>query len=513
MKKLYKNNNPSLFSSKDFQQIRRLGQHLNTVQKQIDMYRRGPVYLNLKRPCTVNDGILSLSAAQRRKLISFYEKNAENYKLMKFVPASGAASRMFADWFSLLDSEESDSMKMRQLFLKNLKRYPFYSLLNQNKRTSQFIQQKDVKALLDYILSSSGLQYGRLPKALIPFHFYTDKDIRTAMEEHLYEAAHYVCGAGNVCDLHFTISPEHEKDIIKKIKSVKSECQKLYSVKYKISYSFQSPSTNVLAVDEHGLPFRDNSGHLVFRPGGHGTLLKNLNTLNADFIFIRNIDNIAPQPLWKKIVPCHKMMGGLAMQMQKEIFANLRLLSIPDMKIANIDKIQNFCCRKLNIDFPRNFKNHSRKDRVKILFSMLNRPLRICGVVRNNKEPGGGPFWIKENDGALTMQIVESAHVDKRKADQLKIWSEAQYFNPVDMVCCIKDYRGKKFNLKNYVNENSYIISNKKEKGLNIKALEMPGLWNGSMAYWNTIFVKIPLFVFNPVKSVNDLLRPSHLIS
>lgn len=512
MKKLFKNKSKSLFSSKDIQQIKCLGQNLNTVQHQMDMYRKGPVYLNLNRPCKVNDGIMSFKASQRKKLISFYEKNAECYKLMKFVPASGAASRMFADWFALLDSE-SDSMKISQSFMSNLTKYPFYILLRQNKKVLRFIEQKNVKALLDYILSVRGLNYGWLPKALIPFHFYNEEDVRTAMEEHLYEAAHYVCGADHECNFHFTISQEHQDVIIEKIKAVKSACQKRYSVKYKISYSFQLPSTNMLAVDDHGLPFRDKSGKIVFRPGGHGTLLGNMNKLNADIIFIRNIDNVAPQPLWRQIVPYHKMMGGLAMQLQKEIFTNLRNLQLPDIKIATIHKIQYFCHTKLNIYFPRNFRNLSSRDRIEFLFSILNRPLRVCGVVRNNKEPGGGPFWVKENDGTLTMQIVESAHVDKRKDDQLKIWSEAQYFNPVDMVCCIKDYRGKKFNLNNYVNKNSYIISNKKEKGLRIKALEMPGLWNGSMAYWNTVFVKIPLIVFNPVKSVDDLLRPVHLIS
>ena len=241
--------------------------------------------------------------------------------------------------FLCSDNEEFDSPKINQSFLINLKRYPFYFLINQDKRAFQFIQQKNIKGLLDYILSARGLNYGWLPKALIPFHFYTERDVRTAMEEHLYEAAHYVCGAGNVCHLHFTISPEHQKDIIEKIKAVKSVSQRMYAVKYKISYSFQSPSTNMLAVDENGLPFRDEDGNLVFRPGGHGTLLGNMNKLNADFIFIRNIDNVAPQPLWKKIVPYHKMMGGLAMQIQEEIFENIRQLKVPNKTTVHIDKI------------------------------------------------------------------------------------------------------------------------------------------------------------------------------
>jgi hypothetical protein len=512
MKKALKNKNNLPFSPKDIQQIKRLGLHLNTVEKQLDLYSQGSTFLNLNRPCRVNDGILSVTPLQRKKLISFYEKKSEKYKLMKFVPASGAASRMFAEWFSALDDGGFDSPQFKQSFLRNLKRYPFYFLIRQDKSACQLIEQKNIRGLLDYILSAGGLNFGWLPKALIPFHLYPEGNARTALEEHLFEAAQYVLGAREVCNLHFTISPEHQKEIIRKIKAVKSEYENIYSVKYNISLSFQSPLTNMLAVDENNLPLRDKDGSLIFRPGGHGTLLGNLNKLNADFIFIRNIDNVAPQPLWKKIIPYKKMMGGLAIQTQEEIFENIRQLEVANINISDIKKIQTFCSRRLNIDFPREFNIQPRKDKIQFLLSVLNRPLRVCGVVRNNREPGGGPFWVEENDGTLILQIVESAHVDKRKNDQPSIWSEAQYFNPVDMVCSIKDYQGKTFNLLNFVNNNSYTISSKNEKGRNIKALEMPGLWNGSMAYWNTIFVKLPLFVFNPVKAVDDLLRPGHLI-
>lgn len=511
MKKIGNHKRQLLFSSKDLQQIRRLGQHFNAVNKQLELYRQGPVFLRLNRPCRIHDGILSIPPARKNELVAFYENHAGKSRLMKFVPASGAASRMFAEWFSLLDSEALNKPECGRSFMKKLKKYPFYFLIEQDKKASKFIRQNNIRDLLAYILSAGGLKYGWLPKALIPFHFYKEDDIRTAMEEHLYEAADYVRGAGNICRLHFTVSREHQNEIVEKIRIVKSECQKHHPVRFSITYSFQSAATNVLAVDEKGLPFRDDTGALVFRPGGHGTLLGNLNKLNADLIFIRNIDNIAPQTRWKKMVPFHKMMGGLAMQIQEEIFANIRRLKAKRISAANIEKARLFCSGTLNIRLTENFNRQSRNDKITALFSVLNRPLRVCGVVRNNNEPGGGPFWVEEDDGTLTMQIVESAHVDQRKNDQLKIWSKAQYFNPVDMVCCIKDYRGKPFNLNHFVNRNSYIISSKKEKGRAIRALEMPGLWNGSMAYWNTVFVKIPLMVFNPVKSVDDLLRPVHL--
>ena len=510
MNKISKNKNDVSFFPKDIKQIKRLGIHLNTLEKQLDLYRQGSTFLNLNRPCKVNDGILSITSGQRKKLISFYEKKSEKYKLMKFVPASGAASRMFAEWFSALDNDGFDSPALNQSFLRNFKKYPFYFLIRQDKSASQLIEQKNIKGLLNYILSAKGLNYGLMPKALIPFHLYREKNARTALEEHLFEAAKYISRPGDVCNIHFTISPEHKNNIYEKIKAVKFRYENLGQIKYKISLSVQSPATNILAVDENNLPLRDAEGKLMFRPGGHGSLLSNLQNLEADFIFIKNIDNIATEPLLKKNIPYKRMMGGLAMQIQEEIFTSIRQLKDSNINISDIEKIKIFCSKKLNFFFPRKFMNQSRNEKIQFLFSVLNRPLRICGVVRNKREPGGGPFWVEENDGTLTLQIVENAHVDKRKNDQSIIWSEAQYFNPVDMVCCIKNYQGKKFNLFNYVNNNSYTISYKNEKGRKIKALEMPGLWNGSMAYWNTVFVKLPLIVFNPVKAVSDLLRKEH---
>ncbi|MBN1365493.1 MAG: DUF4301 family protein [Syntrophaceae bacterium] len=500
------------FSPEDIRQIKHLGLNLNTMEKQLELFRRGSKYLNLNRPCRVNDGILSVTSVQRKNLISLYERKSKNYKLMKFVPASGAASRMFAEWFSARDCGGFGSSALNQKFLRNLKRYPFYFLIRQNKSAFQLIKQKNIKGLLDYILSDGGLNYGCLPKALIPFHIYHKKNVRTALEEHLIEAFQYIRGVNDECNLHFTILEEHKKEIINKIKAIKSEYEKMYSGKYEISTSFQRPSTKIIAVDDHNLPLRNKDGFLIFRPGGHGALLENLNKLNADFIFIKNIDNIAPQPLWGKIIPYSKMIGGLAIKIQEEIFDGIRQLESSNIKFSNLEEIQNLCTDKLSINFPQRYMNRSWKDKIRFLFSILNRPLRICGVVRNEKEPGGGPFWVEENDGTLTLQIVENAQVDKKKNDQLIIWSKAEYFNPVDIICSIKNYQGKKFNLFNYVNNDSYTISFKNEKGLKIKVLEMPGLWNGGMAYWNTVFVKLPLIVFNPVKDVNDLLRPEHLI-
>ena len=501
----------NLFTQKDLRQINKLGLIPRDVEKQMTTYHHGPNYLALNRPCSINDGILSITKAAMKELIKLYEKEAVNFKLLKFVPASGAASRMFTEWFSAIEKGGFDSPALNQSFLRDLKKYPFYSLLKQNKRASEFIEQKNIKSILDYILSANGLNFGWLPKALIPFHLYSAGEVRTALEEHLFEAVQYVRGAGDVCHLHFTISQEHKKDVAKKIKTVKCKYENLCRIKYKISSSVQSPSTNILAVDENILPLRDDAGNLIFRPGGHGSLLKNLQNLDADFIFIKNIDNIVPEKLLRKILPYKKMLGGLALQIQKEIFAILRQMENNEIDSKQIEEIKNYCSQ-INIVFTRSIKRQSLKQQKQIIFSSLNRPLRVCAMVRNEGEPGGAPFWVDERDGIQTLQIIENGHVDKNSTKQMAIWSAAQYFNPVDMVCCTKNYRGKKFNLDDYVNKDAYLITMKNEKGRSLKALESPGLWNGGMANWNTVFVELPIIVFNPVKTVNDLLRQEHLI-
>ncbi|MGA2780525.1 MAG: DUF4301 family protein [Smithella sp.] len=502
----------NLFTQNDLRRIKKLGLTPRDVEKQMESYRHGSNYLKLNRPCAINDGILLIQKAAMDELIKLYDREAGKFKLLKFVPASGAASRMYAEWFSALESGGFGSPALNQSFLRNFKKYPFYFLIKQNKRASEFIEQKNVKSLLDYILSSKGLNFGWLPKALIPFHLYSAEEARTALEEHLFEAAQYLRGADNVCHLHFTISQEHKKDVAEKIKAVKSKYQNLCRIKYKISSSIQLPSTNVLAVDENNLPLRDAAGNLIFRPGGHGSLLTNLQNLDADFIFIKNIDNIVPEKLLRKILPYKKMLGGLALQIQQEIFAILRQIENDEIDYKQNDEIKNYCFRSLNIVFPRSMSRQSLKIQKQIIFSLLNRPLRVCAIVRNEGEPGGAPFWVEERDGNQTLQIVESGHVDKSHPKQMAVWSAAQYFNPVDLVCCTKNYRGEKFNLGSYVNNDAFLITRKNEKGRSLKALESPGLWNGGMAYWNTVFVELPIIVFNPVKTVNDLLRPQHLI-
>lgn len=511
MKKML--NNHFIFSKKDIRQIESHGLRLIDVNRQLAAYRKGPRHIHLNRPCAIRDGIISISPAEKNKLIALYEKESAGYKIVKFVPASGAASRMFAEWFSALNNEGFGSAKLNQAFMRDLRKYPFFGLFRQDNKVFQRVRQKNIKNILNYILSAEGLNYGWLPKALIPFHLYGKNEMRTALEEHLFEGALYIRSQRNICPLHFTVSAEHKKNIVEKIKSVKAFYEDRFRIKYEISLSVQSPSTDTLAVDENNLPLRDGRKNLVFRPGGHGSLLGNLKNLDADFIFIKNIDNIAPEKLLQYIIPEKKMMGGLAVRLQKEIYSAVRQLKSAKVDAVQIEGIISFCSKKLNIVFPHDFDRQSRRDKIKFLISKLNRPLRICAMVRNEGEPGGGPFWVEEKDGTQSLQIIEKAHIDKSNPGQLAVWERSQYFNPVDMVCCVKDYRGRKFKLPDYVDRNTYLISQKHEKGRGINALEAPGLWNGAMAKWNTVYVKAPLLVFNPVKTVNDLLRPEHQIT
>lgn len=477
------------------------------VRKQILLYKNKSKTLSLNRECKIDDGIYQISSSRKKRLIQYYEQYQKKNKIIKFVPASGAASRMFAHWHNLAQQKDTVSISDKNAFFRDLRKMPFFPLLEKDEKARNLLKNKNIKELLKFILSRDGLNLTDKPKALILSHRYSETDMRTPLEEHLYEAGSY---CKNVCRVHFTISPEHRKSINEKIKEVKKRYEKEWNVKYKIDLSFQSRATNIIAVDHYNKPLRDSEGKLIFRPGGHGALLDNLQKLNADLIFIKNIDNIVPEKLCGKIIPYKKMLGGLALQTRDQIFEILRRMEKEKINLEQLNVIAKYCTEKINIVFPPEFYSSTLQKRKKIIFSLLNRPLRVCAMVRNTGEPGGGPFWVEEGNKTQTLQIVEYAHVNKNNSSQSQIWSRAKYFNPVDIACCTKNYQGKKFDLKKYVNKDTYLITSKTEKGKNIKVQEMPGLWNGSMHYWNTIFVELPLITFNPVKTIYDLLRPQH---
>ncbi len=504
--------NNHLFNAQDLRRIRALGLRPSDVKKQLEAYRRGLSFLTLVRPCVPGDGIRSLTPAERRRLIRLYDAEATGCKMVKFVPASGAASRMFAGWYAAADRGTFGNDGLDRSFFRDLGRMPFISLLKQNEHTRRMLRKKDVRAVLQSILLPSGLNYGGLPKALLSFHAYRGGEVRTALEEHLREAADLIADRRKVCQLHVTVSAEHAQPVKSFLRLSIPRLEESCGVRFRVELSVQSPSTSIVAADGQSRPFRDEDGCLVFRPGGHGALLQNLQRIDADFIFVKNIDNIPPESLHKKILPYKKVLGGLMIETQRQVYSCLRRLERKDLSLSDLQTVAVFCRDALSSDFPKEFSKLAARERRQWLFRLLNRPLRVCGMVRNEGEPGGGPFWVLEKDQSRTLQIVESAHVDFSLPQQADIWSKASYFNPVDMVCCTKNYRGEKFILDDYVNRDAYLISPKTQKGRELQAQELPGLWNGGMAFWNTIFVEFPLAVFNPVKTVYDLLRPQHRI-
>ncbi len=364
------------------------------------------------------------------------------------------------------------------------------------------------KNILEYILTAKGLDYADLPKGLIKFHRYPDHS-RTPFEEHLVEAAAYVKDRNGVARIHFTISPEHEGAIKNHIERVRDRYEKS-GVKYEITFSYQKPSTDTVAVDLENRPFRDAEGKLVFRPGGHGALLENLYELEGDIIFIKNIDNVVPDRLKGETYLYKRVLGGLLVELQKQIFQYLDRISKGDLNEPLIEEIIGFASDRLYIVLPKRIGQGTKEEKADFLFSRLNRPLRVCGIVKNQGEPGGGPFWVEHADGTSSMQIVESSQVNMKSAGQKEIWESSTHFNPVDLVCGVRDYLGKAFNLMNFTDPETGFISTKSYEGRELKALELPGLWNGGMANWNTVFVEVPIITFNPVKTVFDLLRKEH---
>lgn len=434
---------------------------------------------------------------------------------MKFVPASGAASRMFRDWYLTLEQGRFNSSESEQLFLKNLHDYPFYRdladvIAKKGGRIDLYIRDRRAIDLLSLILTEKGLNYGRLPKALIKFHTCADGSGRTPLEEHLVEAACYTKDARGFCRLHFTISAEHQTKIIGYLKDLQKTYQETYGAQFDICYSVQSTATNTIAVDLENRPFRDDRGRLIFRPGGHGALLANLQHMGGDLVFVKNIDNVVSEHLMAPTVRYKKYIGGYLISLQEEIFRYLHMLSEASVHTSEISMISAFCREKLHLGFPAPYDSYSAGEKSHFLFGKLNRPIRICGMVKNEGEPGGGPFWVDEPDGNQSLQIVEAMQINRHSDVQRALWSSGTHFNPVDLVCGLKDYRGQPFDLDRFVDTNAMCIAQKSEKGRDLKALELPGLWNGSMSKWNTVFVETPVETFNPVKIIEDLLRPSH---
>lgn len=491
-----------MFIEKDLDKIKLRGASLETIQQQIENFKKGFPYLNVIKAATIGDGIIALSDSQAGKYAKYFDSRASKLKLLKFVPASGAATRMFKSLFSAKDEGKLD--KSVNEFLERLKDFAFYNTLV--KAIGD--ESVDYQTVLEYLLTDKGLDYGSLPKGLLHFHQY-GKVARTPVEEHLVEGAKYANSNGKV-KLHFTVSPEHRKKFKTLIDSVLPKYEAKYKVKYSISFSEQKPSTDTIAVNIDNTPFRSGSDDLLFRPAGHGALLENLNEQEADIIFIKNVDNVVPDRLKSKTILYKKALAGLLLDYQEKIFGYLTKLYNEEVDAKLLKEILSFLETKLCTMPPEGFGSYSVDAQMDYCKRKLNRPIRLCGMVKNVGEPGGGPFWAKDPDSSVSLQVVESAQIDLGNAQQKEIFDKATHFNPVDLICSVKDYVGNKFNLLNYRDPMTGFITQKSQSGKDLKAQELPGLWNGAMSDWNTLFVEVPLITFNPVKTVNDLLRNEH---
>ncbi len=502
-------------------QIQNKGITPELIEMQIKSFETGFPFINLNKPAVIGDGILRFSEAEIEKYIALYDSESTTIDRLKFVPASGAATRMFKEMFSFMenpdaaDNDDTESNPNSPMYLmKNIHKLAcFESLVKVLKKNNldiyELITRKDFHTITDFILSEKGLGYSQLPKGLLEFHKYAD-NARTSIEEHLVEGAQYAVKPDRSVDIHFTISPEHRAKIIRHISDIMPVYEKLFDVNFKITYSEQKPSTDTIAVDMENKPFREKDGSLVFRPGGHGALIENLNDIKANIVFIKNIDNVVPDKYKQETYKYKKLLGGLLLSLKKKISEYLEVLEKGNLTSDTLNTILRFAKNDLMIS-PELFEgNHSESDLTKLLFEKLNRPIRLCGMVKNEGEPGGGPFWVMSNNGEKSLQIVESSQVDMKNSKQKEIFSSGSHFNPVDLVCSLRNYKGENFNLLNYIDYSTGFISEKSKDGRALKAIELPGLWNGAMANWITLFVEVPVITFNPVKTINDLLREQH---
>ena len=504
-----------MLSPKDLEQIERKGISEQQIEKQLEEFKTGFPFLKLDAAASIGNGIIATSAEDVKRYTEAWNAyKAEGKKIVKFVPASGAASRMFKNMFAFLTADyDVPTTDFEKTFFDNVVKFAFYPALNamceknEGKNIEALMGEGNYKAVVANLLEAKGLNYGQLPKGLLLFHSYED-GARTPLEEHLVEGALYADSKGMV-HIHYTVSPEHRALFEKKVADTKEKYEKAYNVKYDITFSEQKPSTDTIAVNPDDTPFRNADGSLLFRPGGHGALIENLNEIPADVVFIKNIDNVVPDRLKADTVTYKQVIAGVLVSLQEKAFEYLRLLDEGTYNHEKLEEMIRFvqrdlCCRKHDI------KELEDAELVIYLRSKLNRPMRVCGVVKNVGEPGGGPFLTYNQDGTVSLQILESSQIDKSNTEYMKMFTEGTHFNPVDLVCAVKNYKGEKFNLPDYVDRTTGFISSKSKNGKDLKALELPGLWNGAMSKWNTVFVEVPLSTFNPVKTVNDLLREQH---
>ncbi len=504
-----------MLSQEDLKQIAAKGITPEQIDAQLKEFETGFPFLRLEAAAAIGNGIVAPDEEERSAYIKAWDDyKAQGKKIVKFVPASGAASRMFKDMFAFLSADyDVPTTAFEKNYFDHIHQFAFFEALddkckeNEGKGIDQLMEEGNFKAVVANMLNATGLNYGQLPKGLLLFHNYQEGP-RTPMEEHLVEGALYAASNGEA-NVHFTVSHEHMQLFEQKVKDKKDGYAGKYGIQYNISFSEQKPSTDTVAANPDNTPFRTEDGELLFRPGGHGALIENLNEIDADVIFIKNIDNVVPDRLKDDTVTYKQLIAGILVTLQKKAYDYLRLLDTGKYDHEQLEEIIRFvqrdlCCRKTDIKLLED------AELVIYLRKKLNRPMRVCGVVKNVGEPGGGPFLTYNQDGTISLQILESSQIDKSNEAYQKMFTEGTHFNPVDLVCAVKDYKGQAFNLPEFVDKTTGFISSKSKNGKELKALELPGLWNGAMSDWNTVFVEVPLSTFNPVKTVNDLLREQH---
>lgn len=505
-----------MFTENDKQQMAKKGIAEETVQQQLNRFATGFPFLKVTSAANIGNGLLKLTKAEELECISAWDEYlAQGGNVEKFVPASGAASRMFKNMFGFLSAEyDVPTTDFEKAFFAGLKNFAFKAALdekcvaNYGKDAESLAAEGQYKAVVKMLLTADGLNYGALPKGVLQFHKVGDT-VHTALEEHLEEGAQYAADKDGNVNLHFTVSPEHKQLFANVIATKAAELETKYGVKYNITMSEQKASTDTIAVNMDNTPFRNADGSLLFRPAGHGALIENLNDRTADVVFVKNIDNVVPESKRDITVQYKKVIGGYLVLLQRCIKKYINLLDSGNYDIKGVREIIHFLHDKLSIRYSET-KNLDDSELVVYLRGKLNRPIRVCGMVVNDGEPGGGPFIAVNKDGSTSPQILESSQFDANDPASKDMMKTASHFNPVDLVCYIKDVNGEKFNLPAYVDADTGFISEKSKDGKELKALELPGLWNGSMSDWNTVFIEVPAATFNPVKTVNDLLRPMH---
>jgi hypothetical protein len=507
----------------DYENIKIHGMSVDTIGKHIEIFKNGIPKAILERAATRGDGILVLKPADFEKYAHLFDQQKRHLILEKFVPASGAASRMFKflSEFLLEYRREEESINAYinrknatdlKVFLVGLEKFPFYEevKLRLQKHYSNYITwNSDLRKyyFIKTMLSTKHFDFANKPKAILPFHKYSDFTA-TPIEEHLNECCLYSSSEG-VAKLHFTVTEAHRAAFEKILKKITPIIEAKYRKTIKISFSYQQKYTDTIAVTSDNEPMRNEEGNLIFRPGGHGALIENMNSLDSDIVFIKNIDNVLLNHI-ETIALYKKALAGILLELQQRVFAYMQLLTSGSVNSKQLSEIVSYARKKLNIAVVEDFEHYSTDHKLTVLKNLLDRPMRVCGMVKNEGEPGGGPFWILDSKGRQSLQIVESSQVDTDNEQQRSIMNSATHFNPVDIVCGLRNYKGDKFDLTKFVDHESGFIVEKTKAGKALKAYELPGLWNGAMAKWITVFVEVPLITFNPVKTVNDLLKPAH---